>query len=335
MKIIKIITLVAIIIGGLSSCDLYNQYYKRKPTNLEILSTSEPILKTKKSYNYYLALEYLQYSRSFYVAKKTSDGEYFAGKGIQAMNAEMLIPESPVKWKADKMQIEEMLLMQKRLEVVLGESHLKNDIPIQLAHLTYLYDCWISRESKEIFRNADLAYCKSRFGKLIDEIERYIDSEKAVAMQPKVEIKELEFERFEILFDAESVKLNSKAEMDIIAALKYITSLSDQYRVLVVGNADHPDLSIANKNLANNRAVIVRDYLTKNGINKSIIEMRLMGEDFPDVIAKDFENNQANRKVGIYVMKGVDSFTAVPLAAVKNDIYVKKVKEARKARGLD
>jgi outer membrane protein OmpA-like peptidoglycan-associated protein len=307
------------------SCSQIN-YFKN-------LSDMQRSLKTRGGYSSYLALEYLEFSRSFYVAKDSRNGDYFAKKGFEVSRGYNVFPESPIKWKADKAQVEEMILMQRRMEMILNEPQAKDYIPIQLAHLTYLYDCWISRESKELFRISDLGQCTPRFYKLLEELERYIDSSKKYEGSDVV-IKTPEFRRFEILFDHNSFKTTDAGRQGIIDALDYITTVNEPYRVLVVGSADEFSGSIYDKNLAFKRAENVREYMIKNGVDESFIEIRSIGEDFPDIITKDGEIKQANRKVGIYVLRGSGSFLDNPLPAVKNQIYKEEIKEVREQRGI-
>jgi outer membrane protein OmpA-like peptidoglycan-associated protein len=305
----------------------------KKITHLERLSVQESSLKTAGGYNSYLGLEYLDFSRNLAAAKKTRESEYFARKGAAASRDQFIAPEDPRKWNADPQQMEEMILMQKRLEMVLDTAHITFYLPIQTAHLTYLYDCWISRESQPIFRVSDLSYCKTRFYKLLDEMEKYVDDLKK-DKQPKVEIKEPEFTRFEILFDLDSYKFNDKANKDLIALLDRLSDLSGNYRILIVGNADRTGNKLHNQNLALRRAEVVKNYLTKNGVPSELVEFRSLGEDFPDIITAQGVQQQLNRSVGIYVLKGQGSFSDYPLPLIEHWIYQEEIKRARQKRGL-
>lgn len=307
------------------SCSQIN-YFKN-------LSDMQRSLKTKGGYNSYLALEYLDFSRSFYVAKDTKNGDYFSKKGYDIARGYNIMPENPIKWRADKGQIEEMILMQRRMEMVLNEPQAKDYIPIQLAHLTYLYDCWIVRESSALFRASGLGQCKAKFYQLLEEIERYTDSSKKYE-GAEVVIKSPEFVRFEVLFDHNSFKTNDAGRKNIIDALNYITTLVTPYRVLVVGSADEFNGSINDKNLAFKRAENVREYLILNGVDEGFVEIRTMGEDFPDIITQNGEVRQPNRKVGIYVLKGQGTLMDNPLPKVQNEIYKNEIVEVRKKRGL-
>jgi outer membrane protein OmpA-like peptidoglycan-associated protein len=323
---LKIFLSLSIILLSTFSC-------VKKPNNLQKLSTNEGDLKTTGGYNSYLALEYLDLSRNLAAAKKPKDSEYFAKKGAIAARDDYFSPEDPRRWNADPQQMEEMILMQKRLEMVLDSPHITFYLPIQTAHLTYLYDCWISRESQAIFRVSDLSYCKTRFYKLLDEIEKYIDDLKR-DKQPKIEIKEPEFTRFEILFDLNSDKFNDKANKDMIVMLDNLAEFKGDYRVLIVGNADRTGKLLYNQNLALRRAMLVKNYLTKNGVPSELVDFRSMGEDFPDIITANGIQQQLNRSVGIYVLKGHGTFNDYPLPLIEHLIYQEEIKQARKKRGL-
>lgn len=303
-------------------------------TKLERLSRVEGSLRTERKYDSYLALEYLEYSRNLASVKDKKKSEYFAKKGLDLIDRKIIVPENPINWEADPAQVEEMVLMQDRLETILNTSNLKFYLPIQLAHLTYLYDCWISRESKAVFRADELAQCRVRFYKLAEEIEHYlVDLKKD--QQPKVKIIEPEFERFEILFDFNSSKFNDKANADLIKILNYLKTIQVGYRILLVGNADRSGHELYNRDLASYRAEVVKYYLSKNGVAKESIETRSAGEDFPDILTKDGVHQQSNRTVGIYVMKGLRDFSDYPLPLIENYVYRDEIKKARKERGLE
>lgn len=304
-----------------------------KLTYLKILSNQEQQLKTQPRYNNYLALEYLAFSRQLLQVGDKKNSEYFAKKGRKSALGINIEPENPLIWKADPSQMKDMVLMQKRLESVLNTSQIKTHLPIQSAHLFYLYDCWISREATQIFLKNDLGQCRIRFSKLLSEIENYIDESKKDRSE-KVEIIEPDFERFELMFDLNLYKLNQKAQKDLIDFLNYIKALEGNYRILVVGNADRTGSELYNKGIALKRANIVINYLVNSGIHRDMIEIRAVGEDFPDIITRDEFSNPNNRNVSIYVLKGIGSFDAYPLPLLENIVYKKEIEKARKDRGL-
>lgn len=301
-------------------------------TNLEILARNEQMIRARSDYNGYLALEYLQFSRNLEVGKSKKDAEYFAKKALAISQNAEYVPENPINWNADKTQLQELIEMQRRLEQVLTPN-LKNNLPIQLAHLSYLYDCWAAKETKPIFRAAELAKCRERFYKLLNEIEYYVE-DLSKDKNPKTVITEPSFKKFEIFFDLNSDKFNDKANKDLLAFLKYLLTLKGDFRLLFVGSTDRSGKELYNQNLAFRRLNTVKNYVIKNGVDDQAIEIRSYGEDFPDILTEDGMVHQENRSVAIYVLQGANSFEKFPLPLIENIIYKEKIKEARKKRGL-
>lgn len=302
-------------------------------TDLQRLLEIEINLKTQHSYNSYLALEYLAFARNLQSIKETKSAKYFAKKGLKVASSQMVIPENPIDWDADRSQINAMIIMQKRLEVILQHPQAKQYLPIQMAHLFYLYDCWVSRESKPEFLDPSLAKCRTVFVKLLDEVEDYIDNLGKDKIVP-VKISTPEFVEFTIEFDYNSYQINSSAQKILIKTLDYLQTLDGEYTILVVGNTDRVGKKIYNDILSFKRAKIARDYLIKNGVDESVIELRSFGEDFPDIITKDQTKHQFNRSAVIYVIKKYFGKNPLPLPLIQNEIYKNKIKEARIKRGI-
>ncbi len=290
------------------------------------------MLRSRGTYESYLALEYLQFSRNLASGKNQKDAQHFLNKSSEVGLGKEVVPENPIAWGADPAQIEELVAMQKRLELV-STPQMQNRLPIQMAHLTYLYDCWAAKESKPIFRSSELAKCRGRFYKLLEEVEFYIDDLKQ-DHEPSSVIVEPQFQRFEILFDLDLNKFNDKANKDFLKILQYLMTMNGDYRLLLVGNADRSGKELRNQNLALKRVETVKNYLIKNGVTEDLIEVRTFGEDFPDIITKKGEQEQSNRSVGIYVLKGAKSFDKIPLPLIENFIYREGIKAARQKRGL-
>ena len=141
--------------------------------SLEILKNNESILKSEPVFESYLALEYLNFSQKLLAVNDKKNSQYFAKKGLDTFLRKDIIPENPLNWQVDENQIKEMIFMQKRMEEINNIKSLRIQLPIQLAHLHYLYDCWISKESKGIFAGDEIANCRITFSKLIEEIESF------------------------------------------------------------------------------------------------------------------------------------------------------------------
>lgn len=318
---------VVVLVFSLSSCYVFS----KKQSAYDVVA-NENALRAQGTYNAYLALEYLDFSRNLAAGKNKKDAEYFLNKSSLAAVDGIIIPENPLDWDADRTQLEELIAMQKRLDMV-SIPMMQNQLPIQMAHLTYLYDCWAAKESKPIFKGSELAKCRARFYKLLEEIEYYIEDQKK-NLQPITTITEPEFKRFEILFDLNSFKLNTNAQKDFQDILKHLLLLKGDYRILLVGSADRTGKELLNQTIALRRVDVVKNYFTKNGVTADLIETRSFGEDFPDIITAKGVQEQSNRSVGIYVVKGAKSFEDFPLPLIENFVYREGMQKARKDRGL-
>ena len=325
MNLSKQVSLILVVIFLTQSCAAEKKFAFDPRAN-------EDMLRSRGTYNAYLALEYLQFSRNLSEGKNKKDAAYFLNKSSEVGENKEAIPENPITWHADPAQVEEMVAMQKRLEIV-STPQMQNQLPIQMAHLTYLYDCWVAKESKPIFRSSELAKCRGRFYKLLEEIEFYIDDSKQEHV-PSTTIIEPQFERFEILFDLASDKINDKANKDFLEMLKYLMTMNGDYRLLLVGNTDRSGQDLLNQNLALKRVELVKNYLVRNGVTEDLIETRSFGEDFPDIITKKGMQQQNNRSVGIYVLKGTKLFDKFPLPLIDNFVYREGIQNARQERGL-
>lgn len=291
-------------------------------------------MKSEKNYQSYLALEYLQFSRYLASIGEVRMARAFGNKGLDVTNGVRTFPESPIDWDADPQQRENMIFMQKRLEILLNHERMKTYLPIQMAHLTYLYDCWITRESSAEFIADDLAKCRVRFIRLLEEVERYTDNFENTK-QEAVKIEEPKFQRFDIVFDLDSYVLNARANGDMFKILKFLKSMNGRYRILLVGNADRSGTMVHNQALAQARVEVVKNSLRQNGVMNHQIEVRAFGEDFPDIITQDGTQQISNRTVGVYVVEGNVDISVLPLPLIENMIYRDEVIEARKERGLE
>ncbi len=300
--------------------------------NLKNLSAIENRLKNDNFYSSYLALEYLDYARILSMKSNKKNSEYFAKKGLEASQGNKIALENPIKWKADYNEIQDSIMALDRYNKISNYDMQKN-IPEAMAHLTFLYDCWVSGESNPNFKLKNLQQCKVRFYKLLDEVEQYVDDVRH-RRQPKTVIFEDDFERFEIMFDFNQYNVNEKANIKIIDILKYLSTLNGNYRILLAGNADRAGNELYNQSLARKRVENVKNYLIKNGVAADMISIRAFGEDFPDIITKKGVQHQLNRTVGIYVLKGMGDFSAYPIPLIENYVYKKEIQKARAKRGL-
>ncbi|MES2678044.1 MAG: OmpA family protein [Pseudomonadota bacterium] len=301
--------------------------------NLQDLASREPELKVRQTFKGYLALEYLQYSRDLANKYNWRDSDYFSRKGIKAARNQNIYPEAPEDWDLDSTQIEQATLAREKLIKLLYNPKAVQTLPPQLAHLHLLYDCWISRE-KEPWQLADMARCKILFFRLEDEINKYLEEKEPKKEVKIIEIKEPEFTRFDIYFDLDLYKFNSKADKTFTQLLNHLEMLNGDYKILVVGSADRLGKKLYNDALARKRALAVKTRLIKNGVPEDLIEVKSLGADSPEILTKEDDQNKTNRVVGVYILKGKDNLSPIPLPLIDNYIYKQEILKTRKQRGI-
>lgn len=301
-------------------------------SNLFKLSKKEQQLKYVGGYDSYLALEYLDLSRDFSNHQDWYASEHFAKKGLASAQMIEVIPENPMAWGYNNTDVGELITAQKRLELVL-DPEMKMLIPIQLAHLTMLYDCFVAKGSRPVFDLDQTAKCKVRFYQLLEEVELYIDNFRQNRLS-LVDIKEPEFRRYEINFDFNLAKIGEKTTKELSNVITYLTSLNGNYTVILVGKADRVGSRVYNQNLSFRRVSLVYEYLRKNGVNPKTMKIRAYGEDFPDLISADDVMQQLNRVVLIYVIKNFAAVDTIPLPLIENYFYRDKINQLKDSRDL-
>lgn len=294
----------------------------------------EQELKSRHSFNGYLALEYLQYGRDLAVIKKNNDSKYFTDKGLRASRDEDVFPEAPEKWGLNSTQIEEATLARAKLTALLADPKIRQTLPIQLARLQLLYDCWVSKENYS-WQYSDMGQCQIMFFRLEKEMNDYVADLKPKKEIKVTEIKDPELSKFEIYFDLGSYKFNSEANKTFRELFINLEELNGDYRILLVGNADRVGKKLYNDIIARKRILAVKNLLVKNGIPQDFIEAKSLGDRSPQIITYKDTQNKYNRRVSIYVSKGKDSLDTIPLPLLNNYIYKKEIAKAKKERGLN
>jgi hypothetical protein len=300
--------------------------------SLGYLASKENKIRSRGDFNSFLALEYLEYSRDLANKHNSRDSKYFAKKGLRAYKNKPVDPEIPANWYLDPNDIGEAQKNRERLENLVTPE-VKKTLPIQSAHLIMLYDCWITK-ARDPWQLTDMSKCKARFNDLTDEMEQYLAG---LAPQPQIrEIETLppEFVKFDVYFDLDSYKFNEKANGEFLQLMDHLKKLNGDYTILLVGAADRSGSELYNDSLARKRVLVAKDQLIKNGVPADSIEVNSMGESNPQIITKDDKQNKYNRRVSVYVLKGRDSLSTIPLPLIDNYIYKKEIGEAKKEVGV-
>ncbi|MDA0902238.1 MAG: OmpA family protein [Proteobacteria bacterium] len=296
------------------------------------MTEREKNLRNRDDFQAYMALEYLEYARDLANKYNWRDADYFARKGLRSADNRENFPEVPEAWDIDNSKIEETSLARRRLQE-LTNPKAKQYLPIQLAHLTLLYDCWVSKENQP-WQLASLSKCKVRFFRLADEMDEYLAKIKPPENVKEVVIPEPQFNKFDVHFDFNSYKFNESAATVLLSVLSYLEKLNGDYRILLVGSADRSGKKIYNDRLARERVIMTKNKLIKNGVPERLIEIKALGERKSKVITKDQTQNKENRRVSVYVLEGNDSLLEIPLPLIDHHIYRQNILKYKKERGI-
>ncbi|MFT7086717.1 MAG: outer membrane protein OmpA-like peptidoglycan-associated protein [Rickettsiales bacterium] len=300
---------------------------------LQDLASREGELKSRHTLNSYLALEYLQYSRDLDNKHHWLDTSYFSSKGIRASRNQKIFPEAPEDWQLGDSQIEQATLARTKLIKLFNNTKARQTLAPQLAHLQILYDCWISRE-KDPWQLADTANCKILFFRLENEIIKHLKEKDPKQEVKIIEITPPEFTKFDIYFDFNLYKFNSKADSEFGKLFKILKELNGDYKILIVGHADRKGKKLYNDALARKRSLMVEGRLIRNGVPKNLIEIKSLGEKGSEILTKNNVRNKNNRIVSVYILKGRDDLSAIPLPLIDNYIYKQEILKIKKQRGI-
>jgi outer membrane protein OmpA-like peptidoglycan-associated protein len=285
-----------------------------------LIERESQMLETKK-YNSFLASEYAQYAKYLFNIQKEDEANHFAQKSLDAFEGAYISLEIPQNWNFPINRIDEAIFAGKRLQAI-NNFNTKIELPIQLAHLIVLYDCWISGKGSrkgQFIANSD---CKNRFYLLLDEIEEYKIEEK------EKKISKLDLTEFTLYFDFNSYQLNSDARTELKKTLEFLNNYDDIYSILLVGSADSSGKKIYNKYLSSQRVKIVKNYLFKNGVPKNVIYTKSLGEERPTMITNNKIQERNNRYVKIYISRE-ENINKIPLPIIEQDIYFNKIRAAK------
>lgn len=122
-------------------------------------------------YNSSLAAEYLAYAQSELEQGHLITAEYFADKGMAALEGKSVPPELPAIKDAESLQNELMKAREGLLS--LQTDDIKRVAPQKVARAQLLFDCWSHQKS---LAAAELAPCQDEFRSTLTEVQMIADS---------------------------------------------------------------------------------------------------------------------------------------------------------------
>ena len=120
----------------------------------------------------------------------------------------------------------------------------------------------------------------------------------------------------------------------MIDILNYLKDLNGDYRILLVGRADRAGKELYNERIARERVLMTKEYLIKNGVPERVMQIRSVGEEDSLIITKNDRQNKYNRRVSIYVLKGQDDLSTIPLPIIENRVYKQEIIESKAKRAI-
>lgn len=248
------------------------------------------------------------------------DGEgylYFKSKAEDVKKG-IINPENPIDFGVNiEDGLDIMLPAFDRLNLLLSDNYLKKKEYNILSHSQCLYDCWIFENKRGTLGIKNASQCRIYFFTNIESIENEILNKPKIKDETFIEIqeqkKDYEYEGRvheaycdSIYFDQDSYIPPSSTKIIIERIIKN-TGLFRFYHIFLTGYIDSKTESFNGKLLAKQRAMFVKDILTKNGVPQQKITGQI--SDGKDLTKYDKIGQILKRRVKICVINALNPNT--------------------------
>ena len=221
-----------------------------------------------------LAAEYMAYAESEKEQGRIFKGEYFAKKGVSALDGNNVEPEEV---QNDLTPPEARTLAKARQSLVaLQTDDMKHFTPRKLARAQLLFDCWQNQLVRRA--NQETVPCADEFSSTLLELQKMADSSVTGAETTHI-----------VSFASKSTRLSSASAQvldEVVARAKeydqYTLQLDGHLEEMLPGSADHR-LTVA-------RMEAVRKALVVRGIDDENIELlkaRALSPSTPVMLSSD------------------------------------------------
>lgn len=231
------------------------------------------------------------------------DALHFARKGLAAANGESVLPEPVSDWNLLPEHIEELGTARGRLLAALDQGG-REIAPQQSAIAQARFDCWIEQQ-EENWQEKDIANCKTQFIEAMNNLEGIIKPQPesmppvtATEVPDASQPMKTEDAMYLVFFDFDRATIGANGASVIGAVIEEIKG-RNLNMVHVVGHTDSSGPKSYNNKLAVRRANAVRDALTSQGVDPSIMNIEGRGEDQLMVKTPDGVREPANRRAEI------------------------------------
>tara|TARA_A100001015_G_scaffold321532_1_gene452780 strand:+ start:2308 stop:3234 length:927 start_codon:yes stop_codon:yes gene_type:complete len=262
-----------------------------------------------------LSKEYKNFAKyELYDMHDELDANYFAYKGLIALNDNIVFPENPKKWKLSEENFNIFMKYFTHINELIEQQVHKKD-PKVFSKMLIGYDCWIEQQ-EENWQTNHIKKCKDQFESNYEKIinalnnkepkksisskrnkDNIINEDNTEEKNPNVILEEKLHVR--VFFNFDSFMLNSAEKnklQDIIEKAKKNKELT----IYIEGHTDTKGPHLYNLALSNKRASFIRNYLKEIKVmNKILIEG--FGEKKPLLTTLDNVKEKKNRRAEVTI----------------------------------
>ncbi len=227
------------------------------------------------------------------------DAGFFRDKAEAAGMGEVVLPEDPNTWSIDdEAMLAELNSERPRLLAALDDNG-RSDFPDLAAFAQTSYDCWVEEAEEGPEHNGPVAAHQPReIGKCRAD---YLTAMEELTFVEEVELimeEEVMASEFIVYFGWDVAELSPLAQsfLDDVAGE---AMLQDPSAIFVGGFTDTSGSAEYNMALSERRAQNVASYLTGQGVNGSIMDVRWFGQNDLAVDTADNVREPNNRRVEI------------------------------------
>lgn len=273
-----------------------------------------------------LAVDYLDFSRSEAEQYDWADSDFFALKGLKAARGERVEPVLVDHW--DIPDAEKVAASQARSSLLelLSDDTIRH-YPKVAAKAIFLFDCWLEQQEEE-WQGEHINFCREEFYVLLDYLAKNmttsephpltVEEARQEQLREATEKKEkakkdmlrlssipehfakTKLDPKRVFFESGSTSLDVEA-LQVVADVAESLRQIPRYEIILNAYSDRVGDPNYNLILSRKRAVIVKDALTKLGLDSTSITFYAFGEDRTRVPTPDNVPEHSNRFVEVNI----------------------------------
>lgn len=265
-----------------------------------VSSLSDRVPQSPVTFEQHLAKGYADFARKEKAQGDWMDAEFFAEKGMKALEGQAVLPESIKKWPISDPEANKQLAWAgSRLHTLL-KSDIKHKHPGQMAQAQVLYDCWIEQVAGDDQKQADLNRCRLDFLMAVSALEnqKFLQKVQPAAVPRAVKVLQKDA-HYTVYFAFARADLDTKAVQVVESVMQSLDGRGDAYVLELSGHTDTAGPKAFNKKLSQARSNAVAKAFLQRGVKKDKIYQRFYGEESLAVKTPDSTPNAKNRRVVI------------------------------------